>query len=204
MTQKSLRHVIAITSQSAFLEIGQLPSILRVIAAIREYEPRANLIITGSAEHLALIPKSVQAELRACNTNDPHSLVAALSDLIEENQVIAIYDASRPHTNVDVIGKTFQALAQDVDAVRPAIAFTETLKFVDENFIIQETLDRTSVKRVASPEIIRSKAIDPSAKDSGWFLPLKANVVISYVEGSADGVRISSAEDVLLLESVSE
>jgi len=65
-------------------------------------------------------------------------------------------------------------LIGDVDAVRPASAFTETLKAVTGDDMIERTIDRTSMLRISTPEMIRYSAIDFAGAASTWFVPLHA------------------------------
>ena len=92
-------------------------------------------------------------------------------------------------------------LAGNCDAARPATAFTETLKAVNENSELVKTIDRTKVRRVSTPEIIRKSAIDFAGNESNWFLPLKAGVETTEVEADPESLRINSADEIAIAES---
>jgi hypothetical protein len=103
-------------------------------------------------------------------------------------------------TNKKQFEDVIAAFSEETDAIRPAISFTETLKILDSNSVIRETLDRSSVLRISTPELIRVSAIDFAGTDCGWFLPLKKGARTSHIDGSPDGLRINTVEDRDLME----
>ncbi|MFM8921455.1 MAG: 2-C-methyl-D-erythritol 4-phosphate cytidylyltransferase, partial [Candidatus Nanopelagicaceae bacterium] len=90
-------------------------------------------------------------ELR-CNPSDPLELAAAIRDL--DFEIVAIHDSQRPLTRCAQFHRTLEGLF-GCDAVRPSMAFTETLKEITPSQVLAQTIDRTKVRRISSPEIIR-------------------------------------------------
>lgn len=205
-TKSSLCVVIAVTSETALLDVNKTPSLIRAIHGLQEYWPTLPITVAVSpvdepAVHLLLKKNRVPHELIICDPNQPRVLAKALASTLGDSEVLLVHDASRPLTSTEQFTRLINALTPSVDAVRPAIAFTETLKIVKSNSVIKETLDRTQVKRIATPELIRTCAIDPKGKDQGWFLPLKKNARTEHVEGSPEALRINTTADRDLLES---
>jgi hypothetical protein len=89
----------------------------------------------------------------------------------------------------------------DVDAVRPAAAFTETLKSVTPDEMIEKTIDRTSMLRISTPEMIRFSAIDFAGAGSTWFVPLKVDAKTAVVDADPESLRVNSAAEIALMES---
>ncbi len=202
----SMRIVVAITSPTALLEVNKVPSIVRAIKGVQEFTHRIPLTVVASGgfldeAKLALDRHNLSAEFIECNPSEPQELAAGLKDDIENSEALIIHDASRPLTRFDQFTRIILAYNNGADAVRPAIVFTETLKIIDGDSVVLETLDRNSVKRIATPELIRSSAIDPSGKNQGWFLPLKKHSRIEHIEGAPEALRINTKEDGLLMES---
>jgi 2-C-methyl-D-erythritol 4-phosphate cytidylyltransferase len=81
------------------------------------------------------------------------------------------------------------------------MAFTETLKTLNDDLIVMQTIDRTKIKRISSPEIIRQSAIDFDGLKSTWTLPLKTNTRLSEVEADPDSLKINREEEILLMEA---
>lgn len=198
--------VVAVTSSTALLEVNKTPSMIRAIHGLQEFWPTLPLIVVVGAEHCAQVTATLEKhrishELRLCDPCDPHALTIALAPESSNCDAFLIHDASRPLTSTDQFSRIAEAFTDAVDAVRPAIAFTETLKIIEFDSIIKETLDRTSVRRISTPELIRTSAIDLKGKDRGWFLPLKKEAKTEHVEGTPEALRINSVGERDLLES---
>lgn len=201
-----LRVVVAITSATALLDVNKTPSLIRAIHGLQEYWPTLPITVAvspvdESAVYLLLKKNKIPHELIICDPNQPRALAKVLAPMIRDCETLLVHDASRPLTSAEQFTRLTNALTPSVDAVRPAIAFTETLKIVGPNSVIQKTLDRTQVKRIATPELIRTSVIDSKGKDQGWFLPLKKGARIEHIEGSPEALRINTIADRDLLES---
>jgi hypothetical protein len=85
--------------------------------------------------------------------------------------------------------------------VRPVSEFTETLKAVNADATIERTIDRTSMQRISTPEVIRFSAIDFDGQESTWFVPLKADAKISTVDADPESLRVNSLAEITLMES---
>ena len=85
--------------------------------------------------------------------------------------------------------------------MRPASAFTETLKAVTPDEMIEKTIDRTSMLRISTPEMIRYSAIDFAGTASTWFVPLKADAKTATVDADPESLRVNSAAEIALMES---
>jgi len=206
LMRPSFRLVLAITSPTALLEVNKKPSMIRAIHGIQEFWPTLPLTVAVGAEHsdpvIAILEKNrISHELLLCDPCDPHEFALALAPESKICEAFLIHDASRPLTSPDQFSRIIEAFTNTVDAVRPATAFTETLKIIETDSIIKETLDRTSVRRISTPELIRTVAIDLKGKDRGWFLPLKKGANVQHVEGTPEGLRINAVGERDLLES---
>lgn len=201
-----MRLVVAVTSATALLEVNKTPSLIRAIHGLQEFWPTLPLTIAVDIEHASsvtdLLEKNrISHELLLCDPCDPHALAIALAPESQICDAFLIHDASRPLTSPDQFSRIVEAFTNSIDAVRPATAFTETLKIIETDSVIKETLDRTSVRRISTPELIRTIAIDLKGKDRGWFLPLKKSANVQHVEGTPEALRINSMGERDLLES---
>ena len=133
-----------------------------------------------------------------CDPTKPGDLAKAIEPL--EFEMVAIHDAQRPLTRSAQFHRTLEGLF-GCDAVRPTMAFTETLKAVNESSELTHTIDRTTVRRISSPEIIRRTVIDFGGSESTWTLPLTKEARLSEVEADPESVRINSADEVTLMEA---
>jgi hypothetical protein len=199
----SLKVVVAITSPIAF-ELLNKTSILHTTFGVA----RAFTIETSINSHLAVAVSEGDAhraadfgcEILVCDPNSPASLAAAL-EKSKPFDLVSIHDSQRPLTRTTQFHRTVEGLIGDVDAVRPAAAFTETLKAVTPDEMIEKTIDRTSMLRISTPEMIRYSAIDFAGTTSTWFVPLKSAAKTATVDADPESLRVNSAVEIALMES---
>lgn len=199
----SLKVVVAITSPIAF-ELLNKTSILHTTLGVA----RAFTVETSINTHLAVAVTEGDAhrvadfgcEILVCDPNSPASLAGALKTA-KPFDLVSIHDSQRPLTRTTQFHRTVEGLIGDVDAVRPAAAFTETLKAVTPDEMIEKTIDRTSMLRISTPEMIRYSAIDFEASASTWFVPLKAGARVVTVDADPESLRVNSAAEIALMES---
>jgi len=203
MSTPSLKVVVAITSPIAFQPLNKnsiLHTSLGVAKAFSiETSIDTHLAIAASKENVDLV-SGLNCEVLVCDPNSPASFADALKSS-QPFDLVAIHDSQRPLTSTTQFHRNLEALIGDVDAVRPAAAFTETLKAVTPEQIIEKTIDRTSMLRISTPEIIRFSAIDFEAGESTWFVPVKTGMKSSTVDADPESMRINSVADIPLMES---
>jgi 2-C-methyl-D-erythritol 4-phosphate cytidylyltransferase len=86
--------------------------------------------------------------------------VAAGLALIEA-EVVVVHDAARPLVTPGLIDAAVAALAAEpeVDAVIAAAAVTDTIKRVEDDGRVSETLDRSALRSVQTPQVFRREAL---------------------------------------------
>lgn len=167
---------------------------------------RAFSIQTGISTHLAIATSDpnrmseFDCEILDCDPQNPWEFARAIKSSAPCD-LVAIHDSQRPLTRTTQFHRTIEALIGGLDAVRPASAFTETLKAISEDGNILHTVDRSSMLRISTPEVIRFSAIDFDATTSTWFLPLKFDAQCATVDADPESLRVNSIEEISLLES---
>ena len=193
--------IVAVTSPIAFENLNN-----KTILHTSFNVARAFTVETGIKTQLAIATNNqsqingLDCEVLICDPNNPASLAAAIKASIPTD-LVAIHDSQRPLTRTTQFHRSIEALIGEVDAVRPVSEFTETLKAVNSDAIIERTIDRTSMQRVSTPEVIRFSAIDFDANESTWFVPLKADAKISTVDADPESLRVNSLAEITLMES---
>jgi 2-C-methyl-D-erythritol 4-phosphate cytidylyltransferase len=163
---------VAITSPIAFHQLKNQTILHTCIKSAQSFVASvagAQLAIAGTATDLAKV-SDIDCEKIVCDPNKPSELAGALRGA--QVDLVMIHDSQRPLTNQAQFERVYAALVGGIDAVRPVSPFTETLKSIDSNNFIAETIDRNSMMRVSTPELIRYSAIDFDAVESTWFVPL--------------------------------
>ena len=116
-------------------------------------------------------------------------------------EIFVIHDALRPLVTAAQMQRTYEALG-NCHAVRATMAFTETLKSVGADGRLEATIDRDSVRRISSPEVIRKDAINFGGKVTTWSVPLINGYESCEVESDAQGIRINNQAELKVLEAL--
>jgi len=195
----SLKVVVAITSPIAFQTLKNQSVLHTCLKTAQEfvsqYGSSAHLAIAGSTEDLAQVA-DVECEKIQC---DPNNLVASLPNATPA-ELLMIHDSQRALTKVTQFQRVLAGLTPGIDAVRPVSAFTETLKSINADQFIEGTIDRNSMKRTSTPELIRNSAIDLKGASSTWFVPIKADAKIATVDADLESARINSEKEIELMK----
>ena len=199
MSTPSLKVVVAITSPIAFHQLKNQTILATCIKAAQGFVATisgAHLAVAGTAADLAKVA-DLDYEKIVCDPNKAGDLAGALRGA--EVDLVMIHDSQRPLTNQAQFERVYAALVAGIDAVRPVSAFTETLKSINASNFIDETIDRNSMMRVSTPELIRYSAIDFAAVTSTWFVPLTKIAKTAVVEADPDSARINSEKEIELM-----
>ena len=199
MSTPSLKVVVAITSPIAFHQLKNQTILSTCIKAAQGFVATiddAHLAVAGTAADLAKVA-DLDYEKIVCDPNKAGDLAGALRGA--EVDLVMIHDSQRPLTNQAQFERVYAALVAGIDAVRPVSAFTETLKSINASNFIDETIDRNSMMRVSTPELIRYSAIDFAAVTSTWFVPLTKIAKTAVVEADPDSARINSEKEIELM-----
>ena len=199
-----LKVVVAVASPIAFEALNGADLLTTSIQSANEFAIQSGLPTTVSVaankDFLTKVKSQFNGEIIECDPVNPNEFAAALLGSTDFD-LVAIHDAQRPLTNVAQFQRVISALAGNYDAARPATTFTETLKVVNGSSELTQTIDRTKVRRISTPEIIRKSAIDLTGTQSNWFLPLKNYDNIIEVEADPESLRINSSDEIALAES---
>ena len=191
---------MAITSPIAFHQLKNQTILATCIKSAHGFVATisgAHLAIAGTAADLAKI-SDIDCEKIVCDPNKPGDFASAIKNVAVVDLVM-IHDSQRPLTNQAQFERVYAALVSGIDAVRPVSPFTETLKSIDGSNFIDETIDRNSMMRVSTPELIRYSAIDFDAGASTWFVPLTKIAKTAVVEADPDSTRINSEKEIELM-----
>ena len=165
---------------------------------ISEYGANAHLAIAGTEEDLLEVV-DLDWEKIQCDPNSAQEMANSLK-IAQPFELLMIHDSQRALTKVDQFQRVLEALKDNIDAVRPASAFTETLKSISAEQYVDGTIDRNSMKRISTPELVRHQAIDFAGGASTWFVPLKVDAITTTVEADPESARINSEIEINLMK----
>ena len=202
MSTPSLKVVVAITSPIALHPLKNQNVLRTCLDAcaefISEYGANAHLAIAGTEEDLLEVV-DLDWEKIQCDPNSAQEMANSLK-IAQPFELLMIHDSQRALTKVDQFQRVLEALKENIDAVRPASAFTETLKSISAEQYVDGTIDRNSMKRISTPELVRHQAIDFAGRASTWFVPLKVDAITTTVEADPESARINSEIEINLMK----
>ena len=92
--------------------------------------------------------------------------LAALEALDGSIDAVLVHDAARPLIPAQVIDNVVAALAAGAQAVIPVVAVADTIKRVDQDDAVVETLERNQLRAVQTPQGFRCDLLHSAHRDS--------------------------------------
>jgi 2-C-methyl-D-erythritol 4-phosphate cytidylyltransferase len=119
------------------------------------------------------------------------SVMNGMHELSEDVDVVVVHDGARPCVTADLISQTIASAKQHGSGVA-AVKITDTVKSVDKGLVIAETIDRTKLWMVQTPQAFKfnllQKALALIEKKK-----IKVTDEASAVELVSSGVRLVAA-----------
>jgi 2-C-methyl-D-erythritol 4-phosphate cytidylyltransferase len=124
-------------------------------------------------------------------------------------EIVAVHDGVRPFVTVEEIEATIAAARSDGAAILVA-PVTDTIKQVVDGRVV-ETYDRNQLRRALTPQCFRYDVLrrayehtdvtDPSLTDESLLVE-KLGIPVRIVEGSPRNIKITTAEDLAIAETL--
>lgn len=200
-----------------FRWVAGKPMLLHSVQLMQEREDVGMVVVVLPHEHVGDPP----AWLFQCDTERlllsvggrerSDSVRNGLEDLPDSASIVVIHDAARPlvtHRMVDDV----IAAARKGNGAAPGLHVVDTLKVVDEEGRIQQTVDRRGLVRIQTPQAFPRQMIDDAHRraqadriiatdDAALCERLGMPVVI--VPGSERALKITTEEDFARAEALS-
>jgi len=121
---------------------------------------------------------------------------------IPKDQVLVIHNASRPLVPKKIYDQGIKMLLQGSDAVKQQHVVVDTLKAVDENYLVLNTVDREQIKALTTPEFYWVESIKGISNEFTWFYSVGPTGKKDYIIGELESTRIRSEKDLLLVNAL--
>ena len=116
------------------------------------------------------------------------SVRAGLAAVPHGVSLVLVHDGARPGADVDLYTRVVNALVDGVDAVVPALAVVDTLKRLDSDGCVMETVDRSDLVAVQTPQGFRRAALEAAHEGAGEATDDAALVELAgRIVGAVDG-----------------
>jgi 2-C-methyl-D-erythritol 4-phosphate cytidylyltransferase len=149
---------------------------------------------TVGVEGGAVRSESVRCALAAAGAGDP----------------VLVHDAARPLLSADLVERVLAAVEQQgVDAAIAAAPVTDTIKRADSEGVVSETLDRSTLWAVQTPQVFRRAALERAlgapaeilarATDDAWLVE-QGGGTVRIVQSSSVNLKVTTVSDLKLAE----
>ena len=149
--------------------------------------------------------KLVEGGARRCDT-----VAAALKEVSEDAEYVAVHDAARPCTTPGMIDAVF-AEATKSEAAILASPLTGTIKRASEAMVIDETVPRTALYEAQTPQVFRKDLlagvyqkldqVEGEVTDDAELLE-RAGQPVTLVASDATNLKITSKADLTLAGAI--
>lgn len=136
------------------------------------------------------------------------SVWEGLKHLGEDTDLVAVHDGARPLMSYRML-KELMHEAEEWGAAVPGVKAKDTLKFVDRDDFVRQTLDRTTVVAIQTPQIFKYSELRSAyrlAQEEGFRATDDAAIFENYigrvkvVPGEYSNIKITTPEDLKIAE----
>jgi 2-C-methyl-D-erythritol 4-phosphate cytidylyltransferase len=168
-----------------------------------EHPDVRDVIVVLPAPFAANVPGAVAGG--ATRQDSVHAGIAALAPDVD---IVLVHDVARPFVPAAVISRVIAAVVAGADAVVPVLPVADTVKRVDAAANIVETLDRSQLRIVQTPQGFRRSTLAaahriglPGATDDAALVEAMGGRVIA-VDGAEEAFKITRPWDLRVAEAV--
>jgi 2-C-methyl-D-erythritol 4-phosphate cytidylyltransferase len=135
------------------------------------------------------------------------SVRAGMAEVPDEALVVLVHDAARPLLPDEVIERVLSPLGEGWDGAAPALSVADTLKRAGPDGSVEETLDRSGLYAVQTPQAFLAPALrealagDLDASDCAGLVERRGGRV-KLVEGDPRLLKVTTASDLTFVESL--
>jgi len=168
-----------------------------------------SVIIVVPADRLEDAKALTGADVVAGGATRQASVAAGLAALPPDVDAVLVHDVARAFVPAEVIDRVVAALRDGADAVIPTRPVTDTIKRVDAGGRVIETVDRSTLVAVQTPQGFRRDVLFAAhtagaatrvTDDAGLVEAFGGTVVA--VDGADEAFKITRPWDLLLAEAV--
>ena len=197
----------------AFLSLGTKPVVVYSLFAFEKCRDIDEVILVVRKDRVDSARQAVR--MFGCNKVKKvvaggilrqQSVINGMDELSEGADIVVVHDGARPCVTADLISQTIASAKQHGSGVA-AVKITDTVKSVDKGMVISETIDRTKLWLVPTPQafkfsllqkafaLIEKKKIKVTDEASAVELVTSG---VRLVEASSSNIKITTSNDLTL------
>ncbi len=197
----------------AFLSLGTKPVLIYSLLAFEKCRDIEEVVLVVRKERIEAARYAVQ--MFGCNkvknivsggNKRQDSVMAGLDVVGEDCEIVTVHDGARPCVTPELISETIKSAKAHGSGVA-AVKITDTVKVVEKNMVISETIDRTKLWRVQTPqsfkrelllkafEVVKRKKLIVTDESSAVELISKD---VRIVVATPSNIKITTPDDLVL------
>lgn len=202
-----------------FLKVCGVPVLACTLLALEKNEDINEIIVSAREEDMdeifALLKEYNIQKVTAVVKGGSHraaSVKAALEKISERADFVAVHDGARPLISQDIIKNTIEA-AKKHKAAACGVRSKCTLKRIDEDGFITETVNREEIYEIQTPQIFEKELIleayhcaeeilEKATDDCALVERLGEKIFIT--DGAYTNIKVTTPEDILIAEKILE
>lgn len=139
-----------------------------------------------------------------------HSVLLAALEAREGTELLAVQDGARPLVLPELIDQVILTAAR-CGAAAPAVPVKDTIKRVRDGGAVEETVDRTALRAVQTPQVFDAELLRAALKDAlEKEVPVtddcsaveRLGKVVFLVDGDEENLKITTPTDMILAEAI--
>jgi 2-C-methyl-D-erythritol 4-phosphate cytidylyltransferase len=191
------------TRPKAFVELAGRPLVAWSVEALRRV-PAIEQIVVALPPGLPAPPHTIGVPGGPVRSDSVRRALAAAPS----GDPVLVHDAARPLLTARLAASVIDAL-EGVDAAIAAAPVTDTVKRVDERGMVTETLERSSLWAVQTPQVFRRAALElalaasdqllAAATDDAWLVE-RGGGRVRVVPAPPENLKVTTPADLKVAE----
>lgn len=200
-----------------YLEVAGKPVLYYALKAFEESEVSEIILVTGAGEEpycrREIIEKYGFQKIKAVVAGGKERYHSVYQGLLaaEGADYVLIHDGARPFVDKMMIRRCMEAV-EKYQACVVGMPVKDTIKIVDEEQFARETPDRNSIWQVQTPQTFSYSLVkeayrkmleqeDAAITDDAMVVERMTAVPVKLIEGSYRNIKITTQEDLLIMEA---
>lgn len=193
----------------AFVAFGDDPLIASSVAALDDHPAIDGIVLVvpeGWEERATFMADDIGAGKAAIavagGATRSDSVAAGVAEVPDDAAIILVHDAARPLVAADLIDRVLGGFADGADGVIPVLPIDDTVKRVDAAGRVVETLDRSELRAVQTPQAFLAdvfrRAVAAEDRATGTdcaSLVERAGGTIATVAGDPRTLKVTTRAD---------
>lgn len=139
-----------------------------------------------------------------------HSVLLAAMEASRSSALLAVHDGARPLVTPELVDAVIETAAR-TGAAAPAIAVKDTIKRVKEGGAVEETLDRSALRAVQTPQVFEADLLKGALQSAienrvevtdDCAAVERIGKVVFLTEGEEENLKITTPADMVLARAI--